>query len=83
MTEYNPPKIYEKMLEFAQTNEDPKTHFTPLNQCKCSSHLKTKLREPNWLSNLAKEIHKKQEIIRNKMEIKLNPHTRNPNMQFK
>ena len=83
MTEHTAPKIYEKMMKFVQTKEDPKTHNNPLHLCKCSSHLKSKMKEPNWLSNLAKEIEKKQEIkTGNKVEIKLNPQNRDPRIKF-
>ena len=78
----NPAKLHEEMNKFTQTRDDPQTHLNPANQCKCSMHLKIKMKEPTWVNNIIKEIKTKKETKINKIEIKLNPQKRDPRMKI-
>ena len=78
-----PGKLYEEMNKFVQNREEPKIHHSPANMCKCTTHLKIKMKETTWLNNIAKELkNKKEQKSKEKMQIKLNPQNRNPKMKF-
>ena len=80
--ELTAPKVYELTLNFVQNKRDSKVHHTPLNQCQCRSHLNTKMKEPAWLSTLARELNKIKDKSKGTINIKLNPEKRNPKMQL-
>ena len=83
MEDLNPGKVFEEIQKFVQSRNDSKIHYTPLIQCRCKSHLQAKIKDPAWLTNITKELERmKDQGGTHKINIKLNPETRNKKIQL-
>lgn len=48
--------VMEFVKDFCQNKTEPSRHFTPLALCKCASHMKRRIKEPQWIQETAKEL---------------------------